>query len=118
MSQHYCLVGVSAPNARENKLLDFFIRIIKKRIGVEGIQLANEPYTWVDSIPGWWNLNQDWFEFYANVNIEWSGIRIKAFSEKEWKPFLDRLNQGKLIMMLSYVEKDEDGNPIRFTPIN
>jgi len=65
---------------------------------------------WCDTMPGYWNLNQDWYEFEVSIDPGWG---YSAFTETLGfdanREINNMLTEGHIIMMIHYVEVDDDG---------
>lgn len=55
----------------------------------------------VDTVPGWWNLNQDWLEILGvRMDIEWGYSLPLVFTEAERAKLLQLLQKGHLLMIV------------------
>lgn len=65
-------------------------------------------YKSCDTLPGWYNLNHDWLQLYVPLRAMTQEYRIGFASDwwpEELRDYLDKgLEDGRLIMMVSYVE--------------
>jgi hypothetical protein len=62
----------------------------------------------VDSLLGWWNLNQDWYEFEDEAETDWGWVRPKSLSEEHWEQLWRNLNYGVLLMQVHYIKENGD----------
>jgi len=61
----------------------------------------------VDTVAGWWNLNQDWYELECEVETAWDHVRPKCLRDDLWEELFNHLHFGNVIMQVHYVsEKD------------
>lgn len=65
----------------------------------------------VDTASGWGNLNQDWIEFHAWVETSWGWCMLAEGLGDYLTPLL---REGKLIMMVYYIKRDEKGNIVEY----
>lgn len=93
-----CLLQVTTPGTAkyppDHPLMQSFVSALKGK-GIDGM--------WVDTVSAWGCLNQDWFEFYAEVKISFGWCYIVAFSVDEWNVWFDKFHNGELLMQLHYV---------------
>ena len=74
----------------------------------EIMKANNIAYQRVDSVVSWGNMNQDWIEFECELETSWGWPRLLFMSEDRAEDFFRRLQNGKLILMMSYIE-EKDG---------
>ena len=110
-----CVVDITVPgtnlNEKEHPLLLSFIQALKEH-GVDGV--------FVDQILGWGCLDQNWFEFEANVETDFGWCKIDCFTDEEWygdvaSPYLKTgwhhyFSTGQLLMMLYYIKEGKEKN--------
>jgi len=61
----------------------------------------------VDTLPSYYNLNQDFYEILDEVETSWGTVRPKSIADDDWQDIQDMLNHGAIIMLVWYV--DENG---------
>lgn len=61
----------------------------------------------VDTVAGWGNLDQDWYELSTEVNTSWGWCRPTLLTEKQWESLLADLTAGRILMMVHYEVKGE-----------
>lgn len=59
----------------------------------------------VDGAAGWWNLNQDWYEFEDGAETDWGWVRPTSLSAENWEQLWRHLNYGSLIMRVHYIRE-------------
>lgn len=57
----------------------------------------------VDTVAGWWNLDQDWYEFEDEAETDFRWVRPKSLREEDWEQLWRHLNYGNLIMQVHYI---------------
>jgi len=100
-----CLVSISCPNMKKSKPSPS-IKMVMKDLESHDIN-----YSYVDTIQGWGNLNQDWLEFKRQMDLSWSWCLPSCLNSKQKKLWFKALNSGKLFMMVSYIEQDGTFTP-------
>jgi len=70
------------------------------------LDVAKISYCRVTTYPGWWNLNQDWFEFECDCETDWGWVRPLFLEEEHWERFWMLLQTGVLIMHVNYKNKE------------
>lgn len=108
-----CLVSVTIPGtiieASQHPTLNAFISALKEK-NIEG--------GFVDTIAGWGNLNQNWFEFEVDVETDFDFVKLECFSHDEWYGIDDLsfmvgwrkyFETGQLLMMIHYIGIDGNG---------
>lgn len=93
-----CLLSIAVPG--DQNLVSKTAKILQLNLLRHGIE-----FTKVDSMAGWYNLNQSWYEFRAPVTTSWGPVRVEI---PELMEFLeDYLSQGLLIMQVHYIVDGE-----------
>lgn len=113
MSTVTALVSVSVPGltlkSGENPLFNDLMH----RLTEAGVEWEK-----VDSMAGWFNLNQDWVEFETTVHTSWGPVQIDFGSQRgalsKW--LSECLHQGFLIAQIHYVDVDPETGEKSYTP--
>lgn len=110
-----CLLDVTIPGsiltAENHPLIKKLITVLKEK------KIYGE---FVDTIAGWGDLTQSWFEFEVEVDTDWSWVHPTCFTDEEWwgnsdaPEGIDRLGwrsffeNGQLLMMVHYINGEDE----------
>lgn len=106
MSKMNCVLNITSPGTRVPLEENPDIRTLQEMLSRAGIV-----YKRVDTIPGWYNLNQDWLEFEDVVETHWGTCKILSLSQGDWEKLQSLLEEGRLLMMVHYKLKGEITTP-------
>jgi hypothetical protein len=107
------LIYLTVPGTIDKPRNNFFLRSLRERLQAEGIEAK-----FVDTIPGWGCLNQDWLQFRTTIETSWGWCHLSDLAEmgseffprdeENWADKVqDLLHAGKLVMQVYY----ENGEP-------
>lgn len=92
-----CILSFTTPGYFDKDLMELLSQQFK---------LADLDMRKVDSVAGWWNLNQDWYEVHDICDTHWDHVRPMSLSQTSWQWLHNRLKSGQIIMMVHYVNDD------------
>lgn len=98
-----CLVAISTPGSDtpDNKKFNQIKRVLEKTKDLKR----------VDTIPGWGNLNQEWYEFTAWVETSFDPIKLECFNEIMNQLFVEAQEDGDILVHLAYETPDGHYTP-------
>ena len=72
------------------------------------IPMADKEYTFcMDSVPGFFRLDQDWLTFDSPAESDYGWVRPNILSNEEWTEFFHMVEHGYIIVMVFHQEREE-----------
>jgi len=107
-------ISVSVPGTFQSAKKSQLLEVLQEDLEKAGIESH-----FVDTIPGWGNLNQDWLEFECDIETSWGWCKILPLSmvkdqyyDNLWEDFyFDLFHHGNLLMMVHYISEDGEYIP-------
>lgn len=91
------LLSFSTPGKWNKDLMETLKKAFAE-CGVEGKK--------VDTVLGWGNLDQDWFEVKTDIETNWGWCRPTVLPDLVWNWLYNKLKDGELLMMVHYITED------------